>query len=285
MGFRGKVLFFELGVTTLLLILQSSCWSIRIYRFAPTVSEEVPMEICEQAPTRNFAFDISPDTLSLGLTGVYFTVTNLRNSEANGEFDQIKSETFATVLQGLSLEAIEKDPVLQGFRQLHDKVGCSGKKNVASPENLLAMLLSKSRLPSINLLVDIYNLVSIETRLAIGAHDLKNIGGNVHLKITDGTEIFWPLGLGKQQSVGANEYAYVDDANEIICRLEVRQVEKTKITLDTTDAFFIVQGNPATDGNHVWRAAEKLIELTKRFCGGDERILYRAHNDLESYRS
>jgi DNA/RNA-binding domain of Phe-tRNA-synthetase-like protein len=107
------------------------------------------------------------------------------------------------------------------------------------------MLLKHGQLPRINLLVDIYNLVSVKTHLSLGAHDRQKLGGDVHLKLTTGTERFWPIGTNELYPVKPGKYAYVDDDNDIICRLEVRQVEKTKVLPDTTACFFIVQGNPA----------------------------------------
>jgi len=92
--------------------------------------------------------------------------------------------------------------------------------------------------------------------------------------LTNGKEGFWPLGASKPKPVGPDEYSYIDDDNDIICRLEVRQVEKTKITTGTTECFYIVQGNSATDEEYIRAATEDLIALTKRFCGGKERMLY-----------
>jgi hypothetical protein len=45
------------------------------------------------------------------------------------------------------------------------------------------------------------------------------------------------------------------------------------VGLDTTECLYIVQGNRATDDAYIRRAAEELLALTKRFCGGTERFL------------
>ncbi|WP_096232156.1 hypothetical protein [Thermoanaerobacterium sp. RBIITD] len=87
-------------------------------------------------------------------------------------------------------------------------------------------------------------------------------------------ENYIPIGQDEPKPVKAGEYAYVDDANDIICRLEIRQVEKTKVTLDTKNCFYILQGNRATSKEYLEEAANRLINLTKRFLGGKEHILY-----------
>jgi DNA/RNA-binding domain of Phe-tRNA-synthetase-like protein len=219
-------------------------------------------------------FDISEEVKSLGANGAYFAMRGLQIRETDPVFEQQKKDTLEALLPTLSLDSIAADPILLGFRTLHERVKVSNRKHVASPENLLQFLVQRRQMPHINLLVDIYNLVSIRTRLALGAHDIKNISGNVHLKLTNGTETFWPLGSDKPKPVGAGEYGYIDDANDIICRLEVRQVEKTKVTLATQECFYIVQGNPGSDVKHIKEATDELIEMTKRYCGGEVRFLY-----------
>lgn len=48
-------------------------------------------------------------------------------------------------------------------------------------------------------MVDIYNLISMDTKLALGAHDLAKTEGNISLKLTTGNENYIPLGSEKQK--------------------------------------------------------------------------------------
>lgn len=223
-------------------------------------------------PARALKFDISDEVLALGVRGTYFVLEELRNREIDEDLDRLRIETVQTTLR----EAIDpkQDPVLKGFRDLHESVSCSNRKFVASPENLITMVLSTGRLPRVNVLVDVYNIVSLKTRLALGAHDIDRIDGDVHLRRTRGDERFVPLGSEVPKAIRFGEYGYVDDANEVICRLEVRQVEKTKVDIDSRHCFFIVQGNKATDVEYLQRSTHTLIELLTQYCGGTVRMLY-----------
>jgi DNA/RNA-binding domain of Phe-tRNA-synthetase-like protein len=223
---------------------------------------------------QEIGFDIADAVLSLGLQCAVFTLSNVENRDSDDAFEELKARVTKEVLTGLSLEKIASDPILQGFRQLHDAVGRSNRKYVSSSENLLKVLLQTGQLPHVNLLVDIYNLVSVKTRLSLGAHDVSAICGNVSLRLTTGEEHFWPLGAYAPKPVAPGEYAYVDDRNNMLCRLEVRQGDNTKITPGTTECLYIVQGNPVTGGDYITAAVEELLVLTKRFCGGQERLLY-----------
>ena len=220
-----------------------------------------------------FRFGITDAAQALGLKAVCFVIEGVRNQHAHPEFEKFKAQALAQVIKNFSSEAIQADPILSGFRALHDAIGRSNRKNVASPESLLKLILQTEGLPQVNLLVDIYNLVSVKTRLSLGAHDLSAINGNVQLRLTDGSETFWPMGSDKPKVVSPGEYAYIDDAHNVLCRLEVRQCERTKISLNTTDGFFIVQGNARTAETYLHEATSELLALIKRFCGGQARLL------------
>src|SRR5262245_58234998 len=223
---------------------------------------------------KEIGFSISDVVRALSVKCAVFIFSNAENRATDRAFEEMKAQLTKEILADLSLTKIVTDPILQGFRQLHEAVGCSNKKYVSSSETLLKGLLQTGRLPQINLLVDIYNFVSIKTRLSLGAHDVSAVCGNIHLRLTTGEEHFWPLGSDAPKPVGRGEYAYVDDQNNILCRIEVRQGERTKIRLDTTDCFCIVQGNPATESEYLRSTMEELITLIQRFCGGQAQILY-----------
>jgi DNA/RNA-binding domain of Phe-tRNA-synthetase-like protein len=125
----------------------------------------------------------------------------------------------------------------------------------------------------INQAVDIYNLISLESKLALGAHNIDRADGNITLRFTDGSERFVLIGQSEPIPVAAHEYSYCDDANEVLCRLEIRQVEKTKVDEEAQNVFYIVQGNDATPDELLRETAQRIIDLTTRYCGGRGEII------------
>ncbi len=102
---------------------------------------------------------------------------------------------------------------------------------------------------------------------------MTKVEGDVTLRFAAGEERFVPMGQTEPEAVGAGEYCYFDGSGEVLCRLEFRQAEKTKMTEETTSGFFLVQGNPNTPRSLVERTLERMIELVQKFCGG--RLLDR----------
>jgi len=206
----------------------------------------------------------------LGLRGIYLVCRGLLNSldqeiiEKDAILDNVVFQNKSHVIE---------DPIISGFRELHTKIEVSNRKFVSSPENLILNFINRREFHEINTIVDLYNLISIKYKLAIGAHDMSNIDGDVNLRMTIGNERFVPLGQTEPKSVRENIYSYIDDSNEIICLLEVRQVEKTKVTEKTKDCFFIVQGNSSTSIEYIRTATSELISLLNKYCGGNTEIL------------
>ncbi len=222
----------------------------------------------------DLTFTVAEEVQALGWTAVCFSMTGLRNRESDPDFERVKAESIQKIRDGLTPERIKTDPILQGFKGMHEAIAHSNRETVAAPETLLNLLLKHGDIPHINLLVDIYNLVSVETRLALGAHDIPKISGKVRMRLADGTENFRPIGADGPKKVRPGDYAYIDDSRDILCWLEVRQVEKTKVTPETANCFYIIQGNSATGPEYLREASTRLIDLTKTFCGGRERIIH-----------
>ena len=223
---------------------------------------------------REVQFDIAEELLQNGVCGVYLVIHRLSNQQTDDEFEQYKEKRLEEIYNSLQPNFLATDPILKGYRDLHTHFGFSNRNFPAAPETLFENLLRHRRLAHINLLVDIYNLISLETRLALGAHDLARVVGNIHLRPMRGDENYWPLGSAEAKKVRAGGYSYIDDANDILCMLDSRQVEKSKVTPLTTDAFYIIQGNPATSPDYLLAGAKELIRLTQKYCGGEAKILF-----------
>lgn len=222
---------------------------------------------------RNFKFIITNEVSNLGAKTLAVWITGIKNDKLNPKLDRYIKLELEKIKKYWRNISYKEDLILQGFRDLHTKVGRNNRDYLASPEVLLKSLLERDRFPRINSIVDIYNLVSLKTRLALGAHDINYMNGNITLRLTQGNENFLPLGATESVSIPAGEYAYIDDENNIICRLEVLQTETTKITLDTTEVFLITQGNPNTSSFYVEQGAREVIDLITKFCGGEYAYL------------
>lgn len=211
--------------------------------------------------------------LDLGVKILFAEVRGADNRGENAEWAAVRERKLAELSERYRDLDPHADPILEGFHILHDRCGVKRRKNIPASENLIRLLLKNGGMPYINRAVDIYNLISLETKLALGAHNMARAEGNVTLRFTDGSERFLPIGQPEPIPVAPHEYCYCDDANEVLCRLEIRQVEKTKVDDSATDLFYIVQGNAATDMDLLRTTAQRVVDVTVRYCGGTGRVI------------
>jgi len=132
-------------------------------------------------------------------------------------------------------------PVFSGYIRLHNKY--SQRKGLrSSSEKLIEFILKRDSVPNVNPFVDIYNVVSAYTGISIGAHDLDQITGDVCLEVLKEDTEFEMIGGGRYDIARKGEYSYLDERG-ILCRLDIKQSERTKVTEKTHDVLVIVQGH------------------------------------------
>ena len=218
-------------------------------------------------------FKVEKAVLDAGVKIVFVVIQGLDNSKESYEWHAHREILLNDLLERYKDIDVHQDPILEGFNLLHDHTGVKTRKNIPASENLIKLLQKHGSLTYINKVVDIYNLISLDSKLALGAHNIDRVSGNVTLRFTDGTERFVPLGQTEPVAINPHEYSYIDDSNEVLCRLEIRQVQKTLVDETARNVFYIVQGNDATSDELLHQTAQKIIDLTTQYCGGVGEII------------
>ena len=213
-------------------------------------------------------FYVEQAVTDAGVKIVFAAVYGLDNHGEDPEWAAYRDKRLEELYEEYAELDVHADPVLEGFNLLHDRTGVKRRKNIPASENLIRLLKKNHGMFYINQAVDIYNLISLESKLALGAHNIDRVEGDVTLRFNDGSERFVPIGQEDPVPVAPHEYCYCDDANEVLCRLEIRQVEKTKVDEDARNVFYIVQGNEATPYELLYETAQKIVDLTTKYCGG-----------------
>lgn len=218
-------------------------------------------------------FYVEQAVLDAGVKIVFASVEGIDNHGENDEWKTLREHRIKELYEQYKDLDVHADPVLEGFNILHDNTGVKRRKNIPASENLIKLLKKNQDMFFINQAVDIYNLISLESKLALGAHNMDKVDGNFTLRFTDGTERFVPIGQTEPLPINAHEYSYCDDSNEVLCRLEIRQVEKTKVDENATNICYIVQGNEATDQQYLIETAKKIVDETVKYCGGTGKVI------------
>jgi len=173
------------------------------------------------------------------------------------------------IIEKLNIADMLKSPILEEYKKFYDPIEAQG---IPPAEHLLKLIEKSGMLPNINKVVDCYNIVSAETLLSIGAHDLAHINGNIQFRYTDGTEKYTPLGKNETEKVASGEYACMDD-EKILCRMDLKQCDETKVGENTKNFIVYVQGNSATSEEYVLEGLKKVCKNIEIFCNATCKII------------
>lgn len=168
-------------------------------------------------------------------------------------FDKNKDLVFAEI------------PAVKTWRDIFREFGAKPSDYKSSIEALLKRVM-KEEFPSINSIVDIYNLVSIQNGVPSAAYDLDHIKGNIQIRFANGTESFLPLGSDKQENPKEGEVVYTDDEKIICRRWNYRDCDQTKVTLDSKNIVFFIDG-AAGFSESVKMATKQIQELLREYMG------------------
>lgn len=101
----------------------------------------------------------------------------------------------AVILKNADPRAILEAPAISATRAGYRALGKDPARYRGSAEALLRRLISGKHFPSINCVVDIINLVSVESRLPIGLYDLAKVEGDIAFRAGRSGETY--KGIGK----------------------------------------------------------------------------------------
>ncbi|HEX9914985.1 MAG TPA: methionine--tRNA ligase [Candidatus Bathyarchaeia archaeon] len=214
---------------------------------------------------RTVEFSIDDKLAKMGVDVKLAVVQGVGIRKSDGELEKLKKRAEEEI-RALS---VEDDSVIEGYREVYRRF----KVDVEPPmAHLISLVKEKGMLPNINTVVDAYNIVSAKKRVSVGVHDLDKVVGDVRLAVTRGDEVYVPLGDTEPARVKPGQFAMVD-GEHVLCYLDAKQGQHTKIGYDTRNLLVYVQGNAETSGTYLENALREICDLIVRFNGGSYRVL------------
>jgi DNA/RNA-binding domain of Phe-tRNA-synthetase-like protein len=131
-----------------------------------------------------------------------------------------------------------------------------------SAEALLRRVIAGKGLPQINAVVDVINLVSVESRLPVGLYDLAHVTGDIVFRAGRAGETY--KGIGK--------YDLNLEGLPIFCDQQgphgspTSDSERTMVTAETKQVMGIIISFGGADGLERW--AQRMVELLQRHASG-----------------
>ncbi len=160
------------------------------------------------------------------------------------------------------------------WRNAFKKCGINPNRHPSSIEALVKRVSRKPDFPSINPVVDLVNALALKHVLPMGAHDMDKLKGNLQVRFSRKGDVFTPFGKKTHEEVEEGEIVYADDEEIRTRRWIWRQGEKAKITSESRNIFFPIDGFHGTTDNNVIKARDELAALLENFFGCETRKLF-----------
>ncbi len=180
-------------------------------------------------------------------------------------------------------EIVGDVPELVAQREVHKKYGGKPTRYRPSVESLVRRVRKGDELPSINKLVDLYNLISIRYFVPIGGEDTDACKGDIELTYADGTEEFISIGSDKNDPPESGEVVYKDSAGVICRRFNWREGDRTKLDEQTTNCVIVAEAVPPVSKDTLEQALGDLSELITKYCQAkvETSILNTEENQID----
>jgi DNA/RNA-binding domain of Phe-tRNA-synthetase-like protein len=178
---------------------------------------------------------------------------------------ELTREMDAAVAKILALpepKRVLEGPAVLATRRGYKALGKDPARYRGSAEALLRRVISGKGLPHINTVVDVINLVSVETRLPIGLYDLAEVRGEVVFRAGRAGETY--KGIGKYD-LNLESLPLFADA-EGPHGSATSDSERTMVTPGTTEVLAILVSFGGTEGLPAWM--ERLQGLLEKYANG-----------------
>src|SRR5712692_2985989 len=160
--------------------------------------------------------------------------------------------------------AVLESPQILATRSAYKALGKDPARYRGSAEALLRRVISGKGLPQINAVVDIINLVSVESRLPIGLYDLAHVSG----------DIVFRAGRAGESYKGIGKYDLNLEGLPVFCDAlgphgsPTSDSERTMVTSETKQVLAIIISFGGKERLDRW--TQRMSELFQRFAAGQE---------------
>jgi len=200
------------------------------------------------------------------VVGGVILAQNLHNGPTPPGLLEAYQAEQVVVIKRLGDTALSQLPSLSAWRGVFSSFGVEPTKYRNAAEALLRRLTKKGDIPSINLLVDLGNLISIRYALPVAVFDTREVEGALTVRFADGSERFTPLGEAIVENPEVGEVIFSDDKNMVLARRWCwRQSEESAAQPPTTSAIMTIEGHHSTARQDVESALADFTALLRQY--------------------
>ncbi|MFI2371359.1 B3/4 domain-containing protein [Streptomyces sp. NPDC018833] len=208
--------------------------------------------------------------LAPGFVHVAVEARGLVNGPSGEDSSALLDDAVRRLAVRLDGRAPHEDPHMAAWRAAYTAFGSKPSRTRNSAEALARRALADGGLPRINALVDLYNAISVAHLIPVGGEDTDRIAGAMRLVRATGREPFHTVAGGTEsmEHPEAGEVVWCDEEGVTCRRWNWRQGVRTRLTEDTVNALFLLEGMAPATGGELGAAAGELAEGLEKLSPG-----------------
>jgi len=202
-----------------------------------------------------------------GLQALLRGIDEVTIARTTGPLEQLKQEIMNEIKSKYTLESLKDVQLFRAYRDFFWRAGIDPTKVRPAAEALIRRILANKQIPTINTLVDAYNLASIKTGVALAAFDRKELQGTLSMRAAKQGEEFLGIGMSKPMRLNGGEIIVHDD-EKLVAVYPYRDVERSKVTEQTKNIMLMVCGCPGIVEAPLLEAQQVASDYITRYCQG-----------------
>jgi DNA/RNA-binding domain of Phe-tRNA-synthetase-like protein len=209
--------------------------------------------------------DLAPGFIHLAVEA-----RGLVNGPSNADSSALLDDAARRLAERLDGCPPHEDPHMAAWRAAYSAFGAKPSRTRNSAEALGKRALADGGLPRINVLVDLYNAISVAHLVPVGGEDTDHIKGGMRLVRATGQEPFVTVAGGEEtvEHPDAGEVVWCDDEGVTCRRWNWRQGVRTRLTEESVNALFLLEGMAPMTTGELEAAAAELAEYLEKLSPG-----------------
>jgi arginyl-tRNA synthetase len=221
-------------------------------------------------------FDKFPD-LVVAIPIIY----GFDNNKSKTESEKILRDAEDNLRNKFTLESLIADNRARKYMDCFVKFGCDPDIFTPAHIALSKRVIENGQIPSINPMVNLYNAFSITNMTPFGGEDLDKVCGDFKLFFAEGGEKWYPIGSKKSKPAVEGELVWGDELNLSTRSLNWRQCERTKLTSNSKNGYFVMDGFRGVNDDLIKKAANEFLKQATEMFGGESEILWLDAKNME----
>jgi len=191
----------------------------------------------------------------------------IKNREQNDGVEKCLEMSIRAIEKKFENAKVKEAEEIVPYRDAFTKLSINPNKFMSSIEAMASRIGKKKGFPQINTAVDLGNAISLKYLVPLGAHDIDSAEGDIGVRFSVQGDRFIPFGEAEEEILEAGELIYSVGDNVKTRRWIWRQSEQGKVTEESKNIFFPIDGFSDCNYQSVISARDELASLLQQLLG------------------